>query len=173
MIDFLNDCLQSCIQDLVSHSSLYLHHPERDFHRSRKLSFKQVIHSILCMGGQTLSKELLNQNLPASNSAFVQSRYKIKPEAFYSLFKEFTKTISPSSDFPILAVDGSDLHIPLIPEDSDSHFPSKTGGKSYNLLHLNALFDLETSLYTDVRIQKRRQFDECAALLEMMENSPF
>ncbi|HFU3984276.1 TPA: hypothetical protein ACGO2X_000535 [Streptococcus suis] len=54
-----------------------------------------------------------------------------------------------------------------------SHFPSKSDGKAYNLLHLNALFDLESELYCDALVQKRRDVDERQALIDMMENSPF
>ena len=55
---------------------------------------------------KSLSKELLDDRLTVSNSAFVQRRYQIKPEAFYALFKKFTAPISLNTDFPIFAADG-------------------------------------------------------------------
>ncbi|HEL1556527.1 TPA: hypothetical protein TXJ05_000692 [Streptococcus suis] len=125
------------------------------------------------MGSQTLSKELINQDFPISKVAFVQNRYKIKPQAFQDLFKNITQAVLPKTKPPILAVDGSDIHIPVIPEDTASHFPSKSGGKAYNLLHLNALFDLENEVFCDALVQKRQDFNERQALIEMMENSPF
>ena len=56
-----------------------------------------MIRTILGMGGKSLSKELLDAKLTISNSAFVQRRYQIKPEAFSALFKEFTAPILHST----------------------------------------------------------------------------
>lgn len=174
MVQSIQAILESCISQLSSNSSSYVVQPDKDFTRSRKCSFQQMVSAILNMGGQTLSKELINQDFPISKAAaFVQNRYKIKAQAFQDLFKNFTQAVLPKTELPILAVDGSVIHIPVIPEDTASHFPSKSGGKAYNLLHLNALFDLESELYCDALVQKRRDFDERQALIEMMENSPF
>lgn len=173
MVQSIQTILESFISQLSSDSSSYVVEPDKDFTRSRKCSFQQMVSAILNMGGQTLSKELISQDFPISKAAFVQNRYKIKHRAFQDLFKNFTQAILPKTELPILAVDGSDIHIPLIPEDTASHFPSKSGGKAYNLLHLNALFDLESELYCDALVQKRRDVDERQALIEMMENSPF
>ena len=173
MSNFIKNQLLNCVKQVASHVQDYVYNPSKDFTRSRKLSFDQVLLSLLEMGGQTLSRELLQLDLPISNSAFVQSRYKVKPEAFQALFHSFTKEVHPSTDYPILAVDGSDLNIPVNPDDFDSYFPSSTGGRAYNLLHLNALYDLTHGLYLDARIQPRKQMDERRALIDMMENSPF
>ncbi len=132
-----------------------------------------TIQSILSMGGQSLSKELFNLELPISVSAFVQRRYHIKVSAFQTLFHDFTKTILPKSPCPILAVDGSDINIPTNPCDKASYFPSKEGRKAYSLLHLNALYNLDYHIYCDTTIQKRRDLDERQALIEMMTASPF
>ena len=60
--------------------------PDTDFIRSRKLDFKTTISSILCMENGSLKDELYkffdySLTTPTS-SAFVQSRSKIKMEAF-------------------------------------------------------------------------------------------
>ncbi len=38
---------------------------------------KTMIHTILTMGGNILTKELLDLDLPVTQSAFVQRRYQI------------------------------------------------------------------------------------------------
>ena len=71
----------------------------------------------------------------------------------------------------LLAVDGSDIQIPVNPDDSASYFPGANGQKPYNLLHLNALYDLEHRIYTDVIIQKRREENEHKAFTDMIDRS--
>ena len=90
---------------------------------------------------KSLSKELLDDRLTVSNSAFVQRRYQIKPEAFYALFKEFTAPIPLNTDFPIFVADGSDICIPRNPMDTETSVQTQTDVKSYNLIHINALYD--------------------------------
>lgn len=49
----------------------------------------------------------------------------------------------------LLAADGSDFRIPTNPHDPDSYFPASTGGQAYNLLHLDAMYDLLRRTYID------------------------
>ena len=44
------------------------------------------------------------------------------------------------------------------------------GGKPYNLLHLNALYDLMTHTYTDAVIQKSFDWNEHSAFVEMTKH---
>lgn len=60
---------------------------------------KTMIQAILTMGGNTLSKELLDLDFPVTQSAFVQRRYQIKHQVFKALFTNFTSKI-PISDTP-------------------------------------------------------------------------
>ncbi|HFI0696306.1 TPA: transposase, partial [Streptococcus suis] len=43
----------------------------------------------------------------------------------------------------------------------------------YNLIHINALYNLEQEIYHDLRIQDNREFDERAAFIDMMKNCSF
>ena len=100
----------------MDYSWLFSNNPQKDFSRRRKLSFEQVVKAILCMGGGSISNEMMdlfgfNENL-ASTSAFVQQRAKILPEAFESIFGLFVKNTSETKTyrgFHLLAVDGSDF----------------------------------------------------------------
>lgn len=53
-----------------------------------------------------------------------------------------------------LAIDGSDLHNPTNPKDTDSYLKKINEQRPYNLLHLNALYDVCGKIYTDTIIQK-------------------
>ena len=57
------------------------------------------------------------------------------------------------------------------PEDSDAYRPGTQRQHGWNLYHLNALFDLENGIYTDVLVQKEHTKSEDAALCEMAERS--
>ena len=71
----------------------------------------------------------------------------------------------------MLAVDGSDLQIAANPNGSDSYYPGVNGQKAYNLLHINAMYDVLQHTYTDAMIQKSRNADESGALTDMVDRS--
>lgn len=155
----------------------YCYNPSRDFSRNRKLSFETVVKSIIGMESKSLTNELIdifNSSGMPSTSAFIQQRNKIKPEVFKSIFSSFTnKLISETEeDLPILAIDGSDIQIPTNPKDEKSYYPGTNGQKPYNLLHLNALYNLKQHLYTDVVIQGSKECNEHSAFQKMIDNSP-
>ena len=97
----------------------------------------------------------------------------IKAEAFKTIFDGFTSSISKNNDskMRVLAVDGSDIQIATNPDDLSSFHPGANGQKPYNLLHLNALFDLKQKIYTDAIIQGRIDWNEHSALQEMVDRS--
>lgn len=68
-------------------------------------------------------------------------------------------------------MDDSDLQFTANPNDPLSYFPGVNGQKPYSFLHLNALYDLDSNLYLDAIVQKRRAANENAALVNMVENS--
>lgn len=90
-----------------------------------------------------------------SSSAFIQQRAKILPEAFECLFQHFNAKVDENRFYyglRILAVDGSDLQIAANPNDPDSYYPGVNGQKAYNLLHINAMYDLLQHTYTLIRM---------------------
>ena len=62
--------------------------------------------------------------------------------------------------------------MPTDPDDEDSFFPGVNGQKPYNLIHLNALYDLLQRTYLDAVIQKSRKQNEHKALIELADASP-
>ena len=170
--------LESLIQKLSENPGSFVKNPGKDFTRNRKLSFKQVITTLICMEGGSLTSELMKrfgcrQDI-VSASAFVQQREKIRPEAFKWLFDSFVAATSNSpvyNGYRLWAVDGSDIQIPTNPQDRDSFFPGTEDQKTYNLLHLNAIYDLLQNTYVDAVIQKRRSSNEHKALVQMVNHS--
>lgn len=152
--------------------------PGIDFTRNRKLPLSTMLLMLIGMGGGSLMKELQEwfdlSAHTASMSAFVQQRNKIKPEALESVFYDFLKTVSLSGTYHgyrLLAVDGSDLRLPTNSDDSFSLIQNEEGGKHYNLVHLNAMYDLVNHTYVDAAIQPKKGMNEHAALVSMVDRS--
>jgi len=174
----IKEKLTSLIKKMGDFPSPYVKNPGKDFTRNRKLSFETVVQLLISMGGNSIYKELLEAQgydlNTATASAFIQQRDKILPSAFEFLFREFTKTytdIKTYRGYRLLAADGSDLHTPTNPLDQDAYFQNRSGEKGYNLLHLNALYDLQNRIYVDALVQARRNANEYKALTTMVDQS--
>lgn len=149
----------------------------KHFTRKRKLPIDTLIKTIIGMESKSLTNELIDvfdsePDMPSA-SAFVQQRSKIKADAFKSIFNGFTSKLvyENADEMRILAVDGSDVQIATNPNDSSSYHPGSNGQKPYNLLHLNALFDLTHKIYVDAVIQGRMDWNEHSALQKMVDCS--
>ena len=174
----IKNTLHAVIRNMAKHPEDFCCCPEKDFTRKRKLPFEKVLTLLVKMGGHSLRDEMLDcldfEDVPASVSALVQQRSKIVPEALEYLFREFTDRCQKPrlyKGYRLLAVDGSDLQFTASPSDPLSYFPGVNGQKPYSFLHLNALYDLNSNLYLDAIVQKRRAAHENAALVEMVERS--
>ena len=170
--------LIASIQAITDYKWLYSVRPGRDNTRNRKFPFEKIISAILAFRSGTLNREImdffgLDPNIGTS-SAFIQQRSKILPEAFECLFQHFVSKVDENKLYHglrLLAVDGSDLQIAANPSDPDSYYPGVNGQKAYNLLHINAMYDLLQHTYTDAVIQKSRNSDESGALTDMVDRS--
>src|SRR3989344_3680482 len=98
---------------------------EKDFTRNRKLPFSSLILFMLNLVKQTLQKELTNfislissskENI--TKSAFIQSRKKLRAEAFIELNETLIESFYEDDDFKkwkgfrLLAIDGTCLTLP-------------------------------------------------------------
>jgi hypothetical protein len=172
------ETLSSLIREMAEDPMLYVKNPCKDFTRNRKLPFESVVHLLISMGGNSIYKELLESSgydvNTATSSAFIQQRDKILPCAFEFLLHEFNQShtvIKTYRDYRLLATDGSDLHIPTNPYDSETFFQPKEDRKGYNLLHLNAMYDLCNRFYVDTIIQPGKHKNEHKALVDMVGRS--
>ena len=173
----LKKLLLSEIHSISQRSNEFVVESGKHFIRKRKLPFDTLIKIIIGMESKSLTNELIDvfdsePDMP-SVSAFVQQRSKIKAEVFKNIFDGFTSKliIENQDELRVLAVDGSDIQIPTNPDDASSYHPGVNGQKPYNLLHLNALYDLENHIYTDVLIQGKLNSNEHSAVQEMVDNS--
>lgn len=174
----LHEVLLSMIQKMGEAPDRYAKNPGRDFTRRRALTLPTLIYLILTMDEKSVWKGLLGyfkkKIETPSASAFVQQRQKLLPSAFEELFHRFTGFLHPRKRFQgyrLLAVDGSSLKSTSYPADADAYRPGTDRQHGWNLYHINALFDLENSIYTDVLVQKEHTKNEAKALCEMTERS--
>ena len=174
---YIKKLLISEINKVASEPHNYCTNPDTDFTRNRKLSMEKMLQGIIGMESKSLTNELLDlfdaSAETPSASAFIQQRDKIRPIAFASIFKNFSKKLMNSfdNDIPVFAIDGSDIQIPTNPTDTESYIAGTNGHKGYNLLHINALYDLNKHIYSDVIIQKARERNEHKAFQELVDCS--
>jgi hypothetical protein len=176
--DLVKSRLLQLIDDMAQEPGLFVKNPGKDFSRNRKLNFTEMIRLLLSMGGNSLGNELMecfSYDVDApSASAFVQQRDKILPAAFESLMHRFTESFPGYKTFDgyrLLAVDGSSLAIAHNPKGVDTYFQSLSDQKGFNLLHLNAMYDLCNHLYVDAVVQPGRKQNEFRALTDMVDRS--
>ncbi|MBR5180511.1 MAG: IS4 family transposase [Lachnospiraceae bacterium] len=155
----------------------YCINPSKDFTRTRKLPIEKLMLGIIGMESGSITNELLDYydispETPTA-SAFVQQRNKLKPEALEAVFKGFSQSLclDGNVDFPMFAIDGSDIQVATNPDDPSAYFPGTNGQKDYNLLHLNALYNLDKHIYVDAVIQSRRDWNEHEAFVSMVDKS--
>lgn len=168
--------LKKAINEISAQPELYAKNLGKDFSRNRKLPFKQMVYTILSMAGKSLPNELMEHfglisNIPTV-SAFVQQRNKIKRNTFETLFNKFNSLCNEQKLFKgyrLLAVDGSDLHTPTNKNEQDSYYAGTNGQKPYNLLHLNAMYDLMSNVYVDALIQGSLSANEYKAFCSMVD----
>ena len=176
---FIKEKLLSLINQIDQYHWLFTRNAEKDFSRIKKWSFGEIMRCIITMEGKSLKDELLEHfNFSAdtpTNSSFNQRRAQILPEAFEFLFREFTAATSTENLFRgyrLLACDGSDMCIAHNPQDETTYFQSTPDSKGFNLMHLNALYDLPARTYVDALIQPGRQKNENRAMCDMIDRYP-
>ena len=177
-IQEVKDKLNTAIEQLCKASWMFVKDPSRDFTRDRKLPLHKLISVLLCMEGGSLTNELLRyfrcSQDTASSSAFFQQRQKLNKFAFPSLFDLFVKNTNEErlyKGYRLLAADGSDIQIPTDPKHTESYFPGANGQASYNLLHLDAVYDLLLHTYVDASVCTKREWNEKGVLCNMVDRS--
>ena len=175
---FFQTTLWKIIDEMNEFPWLFSKNPQSDFSRNSKLGFKKALSIILSFGSKSLPNELLDyfhctKDVPSA-SAFVQCRDKILPEALNFLFHEFNSRCDYNltyRGYHLLAIDGSELQIATNAEHKESHLISKENRKPYNLLHLNAMYDLLSHTYIDAVLQGKNIANEQRALADMVDHS--
>lgn len=175
----LRKTLRSMIRRLGKRPERYARRPGRDFTRRRALGVETLIFLLLSMGARDVGKHLTEwfprKRGAPSASAFVQQRQKLLPAALETLFHRFTAFLQPPKrfrSFRLLAVDGTSLKSAAYPGDPLSYRPGTDRQHGWNQHHINALYDLENGIYTDILVQKEHEKNEPKALCHMVDRSP-
>ncbi len=92
--------LMSAIKNVASEPHNYCSNPDTDFIRNRKLSMESR-----CLTNELLDLFHASAQTPTA-SAFIQQRSKIKPTAFETIFKNFSKELMTLSEnaIPVFAI---------------------------------------------------------------------
>ena len=118
------------------------------------------------------AKEKRERRIGATPSAFVQQRLKLLPSFFEDAFMEFVSLTQSCSytyrKLRILAVDGSDVYILANPKEKDYYIKKKDDSSPYNLIHLDALYDILTGVYVAASTRGKRKADEKRVAIELM-----
>lgn len=177
----LKQILDNCIAELDSIHSLFCKNPESDFSRNRKISFSDACRFMIEFQSKSLPNEVMDyfgHTLEApSASAYIQQREKILAEGWDFLFHSFVNECAVLPDhtyrgYRLLACDGSDVNISRNPLDAETFIHE--GERGYNMIHINALYDLLNHTYCDFTIQGKKKLQERQAMNTMVDryNSP-
>jgi len=171
--------LDSILEETDRVARLFSKTPGKDFSRHRKLPFHRLAKMLIGMEGSSLSHEMLNcfhfSHDTPTVSALVQQRAKLLPEAMAFVFSEVGKAFpcrKTVDGYRLIACDGSALHYPANPLETDTFFQTDDHARGYNLLHLNALYDVCSKRYTDAILQPGRCADEVGAFVTMIDRFP-
>lgn len=167
--------LLETIREAAQDSRSYCKNPDKDFTRNRKIPFEEMLTLIIMMEGSSIKKELLdyfNYNIEtATSSAFIQQRSKITFKAFEYIFHKFNSLFPEENlykGYRILACDGSNIITPSNPKDKNCHYNHIEGIRTFNMIHINAVYDLVSNRYIDATVEPGYHINERGALETML-----
>jgi hypothetical protein len=171
--------LDNCIKKLTKVKDEFVKRPDKDFSRDRKITFPKLIEMLITMKNHSSNVELLKffgitTGIPRASS-LLEQRCKLKPKALLYLLQEFASTLKKPikyRGYRLLAIDGTKVNIPTDPNNEETYVKANKNSKGYNLLNVNALYDVCNKIYLDVTIQTYRKLNEFSALVEMIKRSP-
>ena len=153
----------------------FVSRPGRDFTRKSKISFQDVMRFVLSLDDRSLADEMDNYFGPAASSpspeAMLQRRHHVSSSLFRFIFDAFNARRAPAlwNGFELLAGDGSDVVIPLDPDDVETYQPLAEGSKGRCMLHMNVLRNLVDGTVEEAEIQPLHGANENHALFAMAE----
>ena len=173
----------SAVRDVSLHIQDYAVCPEKDFSRTRKFPPEKIISFLTTQGSSSTWVEMLDffgfDPIAPTSSAFCQQRAKLKPEALKAVLDAFNRSLtSLDPDIPrsahgyrCLAVDGSTVSFYSTPQFSpeDCFVSEGHSLKGFYSLHVNALYDIDRHMYTDVLLQPVHNKNEFRAFCTMVD----
>lgn len=172
----LHSILDHCIAEFDSIHSLFCQNPETDFSRKRKITFHDTCRFLIEIQSKSLPNEVMDffghTKAAPTASAFIQQQQKILTDGWAFLLQLFVSETSHLQDslyrgYRLLACDGSDVNISRNPTDEETFI--REGQKGYNMIHINALYDLLNHTYCDQLVQGKKKLHERKALNTMVD----
>ena len=175
--------LTHAIAKCVQQKNKFVKRPGMDFSRNRALPFEALLTLLLKFSGLSLQNEISAYFVPPpgkkipvpTKSAFIQQRKKLRTEVGSELFRTFSQSLKGSLTFKgyrLFAVDGSDVSIPRNGKETDYSCNTGMNRKSFNMLHLNCLFDVLSRIFVDCIIDPGQHSKEKQALATMAGRLP-
>lgn len=167
----LDDVIDSTVESI----GCFCVDPVSNFTRSRILTPKTLIKSILGLQAHSLSGEISDYftssetDIP-SVSAVSQRRDLLYPEIFKSINRRFLSSIdnlSTLNGYYILAQDGSDINLPFLQDDTQISYGQDSVVCQY---HLNALYDCINHVFWKSRIDPPTKKSEVNALIDFINH---
>ncbi len=175
--DSVKAILLAAIDGLAADPEKYAKRPGRDFTRSRKLGFRQLILMFLAMEGECIREEIYtffgrSADAP-SKAAFYRQLQKLRDGALRCLLLAFNRRLKNNlfnGKYRLIACDGSALDIFRNPKDPDTFYgPSRMSPKGYNQAYINACYSILDRRFTDLVIQPGRKRNEYSAFCQMVD----
>lgn len=169
--------LLASINELAADPQKYAVNPGKDFLRSRKLGFNDLLLMLFTMEADCIQEELYRyfgrSTSAPSKAAFYKQRKKIKDGALRSLLFSFTQKCKKhllKEKYSLVACDGSAADIFRNPDDPDTFFePNGKSTRGFNQIHINAFFSILDKKFTDLVIQPGRKRNEYSAFCQMVD----
>lgn len=167
----LDDVIDSTVESI----GCFCVDPVSNFTRSRILTPKTLIKSILGLQAHSLSGEISDYftssetDIP-SVSAVSQRRDLLYPEIFKSINRRFLSSIdnlSTLNGYYILAQDGSDINLPFLQDDTQISYGQDSVVCQY---HMNALYDCINHVFWKSRIDLPTKKSEVNALIDFINH---
>lgn len=170
--------LEKCIHFDVSEMSKVTLFPGRAFTRKRKLTLEGLIWYFLSLQASDLETEVawINDFDPDSITAsgFRQQRDKLLPSALETVYERFTQACFRRSrrltyaGYRVFACDGSDFRVVNNPKEPSTYCLSSKSGEGYNLVKVNALYDVMNHIYGPVLILPKQEDNERRAAVRLI-----
>lgn len=166
----------------------YLTCPETNFTRHRILLLRDLVKILFHLDHESIDAMLIEmyknkkKKMP-SPAAVCEARKKLKLVFFTEIYRRYTDKVNEllrknrkkihdclyKGTYRIMAIDGSDFIAYSDKDFVEAYFENKTGFRSYNMYHLNALFNCMTGVFEDATIKGRYKDSERLALMEMVQ----
>lgn len=135
--------------------------------RKGKVTWEDIIKTLIFMQGGSLQKELYEAGFDISASAFVQRRSQIDSLVFADILSElYAQGSDPKTycGYQVLAIDGTTVNMARNPK-SPCFMCNASAPQGYNQFHANPLYDVLNKTYLSCVLQPQPAQNEQAALL--------